>query len=243
MPEKSTPEDGVAETVRRLGAEAAGTFLVTAAAMAVDLAFYQGHGADYVSRWLTRGFTAAVVIYAFSEISGAHVDPAITFGFWLRRVFPGRMLIAYVVAQFAGALAAGGLLYWLYGSASALGASHPGPSFSAPTAFSCEVVLTTAVMLVILMTATQEAKIGKDAALAVGFSVAVCGFAAGPISGASMNPARSIAPQLLTGQFGSMWVYACGPLLGAAMAVAIARLLCGPPKPDERKAAQGTGKP
>lgn len=103
----------------------------------------------------------------------------------------------------------------------------------------CEMVLTFAVMLVILMTAQEQAAVGKQAALAVGFVVAACGFAAGPISGASMNPARTIAPQLLAGEFGNVWIYIAGPLIGAALAVGVHTLLSGPPSKGARKAATG----
>ncbi|MGA8535024.1 MAG: aquaporin [Candidatus Tumulicola sp.] len=224
---------------RKLVAEAIGTFIVTLAATCVDVLYYSTHEVDYVSRWLTRGFATAVVIFAFSEISGAHVDPAITLGFTLRRVFSPAMLVAYWIAQFAGSFAAAALLATLFGRAIALGASHPGPSFTPLQAVGCEIVLTAIVMLTILITAKEKAAIGKEAALAVGLAVAACGFFGGPISGASMNPARSIAPQILTGQFGIVWIYAVGPLVGAALAVAIHRFLCGSPNRSERAAATG----
>lgn len=227
---------------RALAAEAAGTFFITGVAIGVDLAFFAEHAADDVSRWLARGMAAAVAIYAFSEISGAHVDPAITLGFALRRVFSPAMLAAYWTAQFAGAFAAAALLQWLFGASIALAASHPGPSFTPVEAVACEIVLTAAVMVVVLTTAKEAPAIGKEAALAVGFTIAVCGFAAGPISGASMNPARSIAPLILSGQFGLIWVYALGPLAGAALAVPIATAICGRPNESERKAARGSAR-
>jgi len=235
-------EDGPKSVWRALAAEAGGTFFVTGAAMGVDLAYFVEHAADDVSRWLTRGLAAAVAIYTLSEISGAHVDPAITLGFTLRRVFSPAMLAAYWVAQFAGAFAAAALLQSLFGTAVGLGASHPGPAFTPLEAVLCEVVLTAIVMVVVLTTAKETPKVGKDAALAVGFTIAVCGFAAGPISGASMNPARSIAPLLLTRQFGLIWVYALGPLAGAALAVPIATAICGRPNQSEREAARGTAR-
>ncbi len=235
-----TPEDGERpSTVRKIGAEFVGTFVVTLAAMGVDILYYTTHEVDYVSRWLARGFATAVVIFAFSEISGAHVDPAVTLGFTLRRVFSARMLAAYWIAQFAGSFAAAALLGAYFGSAIAFGASHPGPTVPPLVAVLCEVVLTAIVMLVILTTAKEKAIVGKEAALAVGFAVAACGFFAGPISGASMNPARSIAPQILAGETALVWIYAVGPLLGAGLAVVIHRLLCGPPNREEREAAQG----
>jgi aquaporin Z len=121
----------------------------------------------------------------------------VTFGFALRGVFPWPRAAAYVVAQFVGAFAAAGLAFALYGGLLGLGASHPGPGFSSGVAVACECVLTAMTMFVILATAREEAVVGKDAALAIGFTIAACGFCAGAISGASMNPARTIAPQLL----------------------------------------------
>ncbi|HEY1655237.1 MAG TPA: aquaporin [Candidatus Tumulicola sp.] len=226
--------------VQKLGAEAIGTFMVTAAAIGVDIFYYSQGNVDYVSRWLTRGFVVAVVIYAFADTSGAHVDPAVTIGFWIRRLFSFRLTAAYVFAQFAGAFAAAALWLWLLGpSALALGASHPGPQFSPLVAALAECVLTFALMLVILMTAQAAPSVGKQAALAVGFAVAACGFVAGPISGASMNPARTIAPQILSGNFANIWIYVVGPVCGAGLAVVAHWLLCGAPSPAQARAARG----
>jgi aquaporin Z len=230
-----------ATTLQCLGAEVAGTFLVTLTATSVDILYYTGHHVDFVSRWLARGFATAVAIYAFGEISGAHIDPAVTIGFALRRIFEWRLVIPYVVAQFAGAFGAAALLAALFGRhALPLGASHPGHGFTQLEAVLCEVVLTFIVMLTILTTAHDKAKLGRQAAIAVGLSVATCGFLGGPISGASMNPARSIAPQILGGEIGISWIYAVGPILGAAIAVGVHRLLCGEPTPPEREAAKGS---
>lgn len=226
--------------LRRFGAEAIGTFIVTLTATSVDILYFVYHQGDDVSRWLARGFATAVAIYALAEISGAHIDPAVTFGFALRRVFSPLLVLPYWVAQFAGAFAAASLLEALFGRAALpLGASHPGRAFTHVEAMLCEIVLTFIVMLVILMTARDKAEVGRESALAVGLAVATCGFLGGPISGASMNPARSIAPQLLGGQFDIVWIYAVGPLLGAALAVFTHGLLCGNPNAPEREAAEG----
>jgi aquaporin Z len=223
----------------KLGAEAVGTFLITATAISVDVFYFTGHHVDYVSRWLARGFVTSAVIYAFAELSGAHVNPAVTIGFALRRLLPASTWAAYIVAQFAGSFAAALLLVSVFGASLAVGASHPGPHFTALEAALCEAVLTFALMLVILMTGQQQATVGKQAALAVGFTVAACGMAAGPISGASMNPARTIAPQILIGAYSSIWIYAIGPVAGSAVAVGVHALLGGPPTRGERKAARG----
>ena len=214
--------------------------MLTGVAMAVDVAFFTGRPIDAVSRWLARGLVTAAAIFAFSDLSGAHLNPAVTFGFALRGVFPWRRAGAYVLAQFAGAFVAASLVLAAYGSQAWLGASHPGPGFGPIVAAVCEATLTFAMMLVILMTASEQAIVGKDAALAVGFVVAACGFAGGAISGASMNPARTIAPQLMAGEFGLVWIYAAGPLVGAALAVAAHRAIVGRPTKDEKRAAKGS---
>lgn len=225
--------------IQKLLSEIVGTFMITLTAMGVDIPYFSTHTVDYVSRWLARGFITAAVVYAFSETSGAHVNPAVTIGFWASRVFPWRMTIAYLAAEFAGAFAAAGLIVWCYGPLMVLGASRPGPSVTTLQAVLAEVVLTFIVVLTILMTATENAVVGKDTALAVGFSVAACGFFGGPISGASMNPARSIAPQLLAGRFDLVPIYAFAPLAGALAAAAAHYLICGRSGRTERKAAQG----
>ena len=225
--------------LQKVVAEAIGTFMVTLAAIFVDVFYFSTGYVDYVSRWVARGFITASVIYAFSDMSGAHVNPAITFGFWLRRLGSWQMFVTYVIAQFAGAFAAAALALRVFGPQMILGASHPGPHVSALTAMLCEIVLTFIVMLVILMTAHEEATIGKQAAVAVGFAVAACGLFAGPISGASMNPARSIAPQVLGGAVALSWIYAVGPLAGSGLAAGMDWLLQGKPNVEEREAATG----
>jgi aquaporin Z len=223
----------------KLGAEAVGTFLITGTAITVDVFYFSGHHVDYVSRWLARGFAASAVIYAFSELSGAHANPAVTIGFAFRRLLPVATSAAYVGAQFVGSFAAALLLAPVFGQSLSFGVSHPGPNFSPIEAALCEMVLTFALMLIILMTAQQQATVGKQAALAVGFTIAACGLAAGPISGASMNPARTIAPQILVGAYGNSWIYALGPVAGSAIAVAVHALLSGRPTRGEREAARG----
>ena len=225
--------------LQKLLAEVIGTFMVTLTATAVDIPYYTGHGVDYVSRWLARGFITATVIYAFSEVSGAHANPAVTIGFWATRVFPWRMTVAYLAAEFTGAFAAAALVLWCYGPQMILGASHPAPAFTWLQATLAEIVLTFILVMTILMTASENAVVGKETALAVGLAVAACGFFGGPVSGASMNPARSIAPQLLGGRFHLIPIYAIGPIAGALAAAAVHYVICGRPGTAERKAARG----
>lgn len=224
---------------QKLAAELAGTFFATLVPTAVDIAYYSGDHVDYVSRWLARGFITTAIIYAFSEVSGAHIDPAVSLGFAVRGAMPLRLLASYWVAQFAGAFAAAALALQLWGSRIVLGASHPGPNYSHVVAFITEIILTFLLVTVILGCAEEEGVVGKQAALAVGLTVAACGFFAGPISGASMNPARSIAPQVLGGAYDLIWIYALGPCIGAALAAAAAWIFFGAPDRGEAKAAKG----
>ncbi len=223
----------------KLAAEALATYAITATATGIDVLYYDGHGVDFVSRWLARGMVAAAAIYAFSEISGAHANPAVTLGFLLRRACSLKTAAGYVAAQFAGAVAAAATLWALYRSHLALGASHPSPPFTPVEAAICEGVLTCALLVVVLLTATENAVVGKQAALAVGFTIAACGMAGGPISGASMNPARTLAPQLLAGAFGSMWIYLAGPFAGAALAALIHWAFVGTSPGIARAAVRG----
>ncbi len=225
---------------QKVGAEFVGTFFVTVVAASVDVLYFSGSGhVDYVSRWLARGFITAALIYTFSGISGAHLNPAVSMGFAVRRAMPVAQMLLYWLGQFAGACAAALLIVALWGRAAALGASHPGPQFTETEAVICEVLLTFLLMIVILMTAEEEAAIGKQSALAVGLTVAACGFFAGPISGASMNPARSIPPLILGGAGNIAWIYAVGPSVGAAVAAVVVAVFFNRPNKGERSAAKG----
>jgi aquaporin Z len=223
----------------KLGVEFAGTFFVTLVATVVDVLYYTRTGhVDFVSRWLARGFITAATIYAFTGISGAHLSPAVSLGFALRRAMSAKQMLLYAGAQFGGGFAAALLVYAGWGHAIALGASHPGPEFSQMEAAITEAICTFLLMIVILTTA-EESAVGRQAAIAVGFTVAACGFVAGPISGASMNPARSIPPQILAHAFDVIWIYAIAPCVGAAVAALAIGLVAPQPAKGERKAGRG----
>ena len=224
---KEQPERPEATLLAKMAAEFLGTFFVTIVATGVDVLYYTSAHVDYVSRWLARGFITSAMIYTFAGISGAHIDPAVSLGFALRRTMTAQQMLAYWAAQFAGGFAAAGLAWILWKNLVVLGASHPGPHFTQFEAVVGEVVLTFLLMFVILGTAEEKATVGIQAALAVGFTVAACGFFAGPISGASMNPARSVPPQIVGGAFGIIWIYVVGPFAGAALAAA-GSLICFP---------------
>jgi aquaporin Z len=188
------------------------------------------------------------LIYALGDVSGAHVNPAVTLAFALRGVFSWARVPAYWLAQLAGAIGAAAFLGLTFGPVAHLGATVPG--FGVPPALAMEVALTWLLVTVILGTATRHRVVGPNAALAVGATVALCGLFAGPVSGASMNPARSLGPALVDAIAGagvgsaawqSAWIYVLGPVAGAATAVLGIRLLKGYQKDGEQEAASGTG--
>ena len=172
---------------------------------------------------LTFGLVVMAMIYTLGDISGAHLNPAVSIGFVLARRFPARDLPAYLLAQIAGALAASTTLRLLFPAHSTLGATLPaGPAWQS---FTLETILTALLMLTILRVSTGAKEKGITAAIAIGGVIGLEAMFAGPICGASMNPARSLAPALLTGRFEHFWIYLLAPTLGAAIGVYLAALL------------------
>ncbi len=166
-----------------------------------------------------------------------HFNPAVTLAFALRRDFPWRRVPGYWAVQIGGAVLAVLLLRAILGPVGDLGATRPHHGTLA--AFGMETVLSVLLVTVILGTATNHHLVGHNAALAVGATIALDGLFAAPISGASMNPARSLGPALVSGQLADAWIYVAGPLLGALVAVGVAWLLRGGTTPDAVKAASG----
>jgi len=183
------------------------------------------------------GLAVAVMVYAVGHVSGAHINPAVTFGFALTRHFPLSRVPLYWLSQLVGATGAALLLRALFGDVSHLGTSLP--SGSDGQSFVMETVLTFLLMFVIMAVATDNRAVGQAAALAIGGTILLDAIFGGPVSGASMNPARSIAPQIVGGDFNVIWIYAVGPLVGAALAAAVGLVLFGRPGRGERKAAHG----
>jgi aquaporin Z len=154
------------------------------------------------------------MIYAVGNISGAHLNPAVTLGFWAARRLPGRAVAPYMASQILGALAASGLMRALFDHPT-LGATSP--AGSAAQSFALEIVLTAILMFVILSVAYGPKETGILAGIAVGGVIAFEALFAGPISGASMNPARSLGPALVCGDLRHAWIYVAAPLLGAVV--------------------------
>jgi aquaporin Z len=166
---------------------------------------------------LTFGLVVLAMIYTFGDISGAHFNPAVTFGFWAARRFPGREVLPYIASQIAGATLASGLLRILFPENKLLGTTLP--LGSETQSFALETVLTFFLMLTILNVSTGAKEKGITAAIAVGAVIALEAMFAGPICGASMNPARSLAPALVSGHFEHLWLYLAAPTLGACAAM------------------------
>jgi aquaporin Z len=224
---------------RRLAAEAFGTAALVFVAVCADGAAASTGEVGPAARAVAPALVVAALIYAIGDASGAHFNPAVTAAFVLKRLFPIRLVPAYWGAQLIGAVAASLAVRVLLGSAADAGVSTP--HISAFSALGIEVALTILLVTVILGTADRHRIVGADAALAVGATIALCGLIALPLEGASMNPARSLAPALVSGRLGDAWIYIAGPFVGAALAVAIVRALHGPTQrdPEARRAAQG----
>ncbi|HZA94310.1 MAG TPA: MIP family channel protein [Gemmatimonadales bacterium] len=202
----------------RLLAEGIGTFMLVVigpGAAAVDL-HTQG-GVTHVGVALSFAFVILAGVYALGHISGAHFNPAVTMGFWLSGRFPRGEVLAYTLAQLTGA-AAGALLLRLTLGAH-VQAAVTVPRISIPGALLIEIVLTFFLMLVIMAVATDHRVASPAAGLAVGLTVGFDAMMGGPLTGASMNPARSFGPALAAGSWTAHWLYWLGPLLGAALAV------------------------
>ena len=179
----------------------------------------------HVGVGLVFGLVIMVMIYALGHISGAHLNPAVTLGFVLARHFPLRRLAGYWMAQLAGALLALACLRLLLGDVAHLGATLPAGSGGAWQSFGLEACLTFFLMVVIMAMATETRAVGQAAAIAIGATVGLEAHFAGPISGASMNPARTLGPALIGWTWTGQWVYVLAPFLGAAAGAFVYRWL------------------
>ena len=229
----------------RIIVEFVGTFvLVTVAAGSGVINHYVGN--DPISRTaavVAPGAVVMAMIYGLGPLSGLHINPAVTLAFVGRGVFRAAWAVPYILAQFAGAIAAAAFLQGMFGDVSAGGnypVHLPGGEWRSLV---METVLTAILVTVILHTATGYRSIGHNAALAVGSTVALLGLFASPISGASMNPARTLGPDIVGADFTGWWIYVVGPCIGAALAVMFIALVRGLPDIEELEAAEGGALP
>ena len=224
---------------RRLFAEFWGTFLTIVVTIGARVVAAKTGQVSPGMAYASRGIMTMAAILFLGTISGAHLNPAVTFGFALRRNFPWARVPGYLVAQLLGALLSAWVIAALFGDLISAGATKPADGISAWQAFGIEVLLTGALIQTILGTASDARNMGTNNAISVGGYIILAGFWAGPISGASMNPFRSLAPDVLRWDFSVTWIYFAGPLLGAAIGVATEWLLKGPPSKAGDRAAQG----
>ena len=220
-----TPPD----TARRLFSELFGTFLLVLAGAGAAVVGAQSHGAISRAAAVTApGLMVMAIILFMGAVSGAHLNPGVTLAFSLRGDFPWRRLPGYVVAQLAGASLACLFLWAVFGKIGELGATEPGAGVADWKAMVIELVLTVGLVSTILGTASQAQNLGPLSAVGVGGYIVLAGLWSSPISGASMNTARSFGPDLVLGRFGHFWIYLVGPLAGAVLAAAVAWVLRGP---------------
>ena len=204
--------------MHRLAAEFVGTFgLVFAGTGAIIINTVSGGTVSHVGIGLTFGLIVMVMIYAFGHVSGAHLNPAVTLAFAVGRHFPWPLVPQYWAAQLAGGFAASLVHRALFGDVAHLGATLP--VGSASQSFGLEIVLTLLLMVVITSVATDTRAVGQAAAIAIGGTIGLAALCAGPISGASMNPARSLAPAIVSGTWQEQWLYVAGPAIGAVAGV------------------------
>lgn len=228
---------------RRLFAEVLGTFFLVMVAVGADMvnARFGGHAVPYSARVVAPALTVMTVILTLGAVSGAHLNPAVSIAFALRGDFPWKRVPLYLVAQFAGAILATLLLWALLGKQGTAGLTLPGHGIPTGTALVWEIVLTTGLVSVIQGTASGAQQLGALAALGVGSYIALAGLWGSPVSGASMNPARSLGPALVVGDWNSWWAYLIGPIAGGVVAVGVSYVLRGQGGgASGRQAATGT---
>jgi aquaporin Z len=225
---------------RRLFSELLGTFLLVLAAAGASVVNAKASGSvSPAARAIAPGLMVMAVIYFLGAVGGAHLNPAVTVSFALRRNFPWSRVPGYVMMQLIGAVLSVWFLRAVLGNIGNLGATVPRHGISDGSALALEAVLTLGLVSVILGTASGARNVGTNAALAIGGYVALAGLWAAPITGASMNPARSFGPAVIGDHWDGFWVYLVGPVIGGVIAVAFAWLLRGRPSSAATEAAQG----
>ena len=225
---------------RRLFSELLGTFMLVLAGAGGGVVAAVSHGMISRAAAVTApGLMVMAIILFMGAISGAHLNPAVTMAFTLRGDFPWRRVPGYVVVQLAGAVLACLFLQAVFGKVGMLGATEPGAHIHDWQAMLIELALTVGLVSTILGTASRAQNVGALSALAVAGYIILAGLWSSPVSGASMNPARSFGPDLVIGDFAHYWVYLVGPFAGATIAVGIAWILRGPGDAGGMAAARG----
>ena len=216
--------------IRTLVAEVIGTFALVFAGCGAIMVNANTGQLGHLGIALTFGLAIMIGVYAVGHISGAHFNPAVTFAFALSRHFPWTRTVVYWAAQLVGAFAAALVLRASLGDVADIGTTRP--SGSQGQAFLWELILTFFLMFVIMAVATDTRAVGEAAAIAIGGTIALDALFGGPVTGASMNPARSIAPAVVSGEPHALWLYIAAPTLGASIGAVVYRFVRG----DERRA-------
>lgn len=206
------------QAIKKCFAESLGAFaLVFAGTGAIVINDVSGGSVTHVGIALTFGLVILAMIYAVGDISGAHFNPAVTSAFWLSGRFPANLVIPYIASQCSGAFAASGILYFLFPVHGTLGSTLP--AGAEMQSFFLELILTFLLMFVILNVSTGSKEKGITAGIAVGAVIGLEAMFAGSICGASMNPARSLAPAIVSGHLEHLWIYLTAPFAGAWLAI------------------------
>jgi aquaporin Z len=217
------------EEWRRLFSELLGTFFLVLAAAGGGMMSHAFPGViSHSAAVVAPALTVMAIILFMGKISGAHLNPAVSIAFALRRDFPWARVPGYILVQLAGATLAALVLHAIVNVSATYGSNYPASGYSGTAAFWMELILTTGLVSVILGTASGAQNVGIIGAFGVGAYIALAGLWGSPISGASMNPARTFGPDLASTTFTSYWVYIAGPIAGAVIAVGIALVLRGP---------------
>jgi aquaporin Z len=211
---------------RRLFSELLGTFMLVLVAAGGGILHGEGQ-ISLAAAVVAPGLMVMAIILFMGAVSGAHLNPGVSLAFAMRRDFPWKRVPGYIIVQLIGATLACLFLDAVFGNIQHLGATLPGPGYANWQALLMEIVLTAVLVSVILGTASAAQNVGAIAALGVGGYIALAGLWSAPVSGTSMNPARSFGPALVSGDFSSYWVYVLGPIAGALIAVGCAYILRG----------------
>jgi aquaporin Z len=214
---------------RRLFSELLGTFFLVLVAAGGGMMSHAFPGViSQAAAVVAPGLMVATIILFMGKVSGAHLNPGVSIAFALRRDFPWQRVPGYIIAQLGGAILAALFLRAVIGVSAFYGANYPAHGYSSLDAFWMELILTLGLVSVILGTASGAQNVGVVAAFGVGAYIALAGLWGGPISGASMNSARTFGPDAVATNFTAYWVYVAGPIAGAALAAVVAYVLRGP---------------
>jgi len=235
--ERDTPHHE-ASGLRRLSAEVVGTYFLVIAAAGTDMVADLHPGeAPLAVRAVAPALVVAAMIYALGAVSGAHFNPAVTLAFAVRTVFPWRWVPPYLAAELAGAIAAAATLQVILDPSGHQGTTYP--HGTARQSLAVEALLTTLLVVVALSVAARHRLLGPTAPIAVAATIAAAGMIGISVSGASMNPARSLGPAIAAHISADQWIYVAGPLIGACVGALIVTLCQGWPRTEEEEAAEG----